>query len=51
VQRVRSDGEARPVMAMATSDTHYSRLSCSDRIRPVTLTGASGQHVLHCVVW
>jgi hypothetical protein len=47
-QRVNT--EARPVTATATSDVHYSRLSCSDRTRLVTLTGASGQHVLHCVI-
>jgi hypothetical protein len=50
VQRVRSNAEARPVMATVTSDTHCSCLSCSDQTRPITLTGASGQHVLHCVV-
>jgi hypothetical protein len=50
VQRVRSNAEARPVTATATSDTHCSHLSCSDWTRPVILTGASGQYVLHCVV-
>jgi hypothetical protein len=50
VQRVWSNAGARPVTAMATSDAHCSRLSCSDRTRLVTLTGVSGQHVLHCVI-
>jgi hypothetical protein len=47
VQRVRSSGEARPVMAMALFDAHCYYLSCSDRTRLVTLTGASGHHVFH----
>jgi hypothetical protein len=50
VGRVRSYARARPVIATVTSDAHCSRLSCSDRTRPVTLTGASGQLVLNCVV-
>jgi hypothetical protein len=50
VQRVRSNARARLVTATVTSDAHCSRLSCSDRTRPVTLTGASGQYVFHCVV-
>jgi hypothetical protein len=50
VQRVRSIARARPVTATVTSDAHCSRLSCSDRTRPITLTGASGQLVLNCVV-
>jgi hypothetical protein len=50
VQRVRSNARARPVTATVTSNTHYSCLSYSDRTRPVTLTGASGQYVFHCVV-
>jgi hypothetical protein len=50
VQRVRSDTGARPIRATATSDAHCSRLSCSDRTRPVTLTGMSGQHDFNCVV-
>jgi hypothetical protein len=50
VGRVRSYARARPVIATVTSDVHYSRLSCSDRTRPVTLTGASGQLVLNCVI-
>jgi hypothetical protein len=45
VQRVRSNAEARPVMAMAPSDAHCCCLSYSDRTCPVTLTGASGHHV------
>jgi hypothetical protein len=48
--RVRSIGSARPVTATASSDTHCFLLSCSDRTRPVTLTGASGQCVFRCVV-
>jgi hypothetical protein len=50
VQRVRSNGEARPVTAMALSNAHCYYLSCSDRTRPVTLTGASGHHDFHCDV-
>jgi hypothetical protein len=50
VRRVRSYARARPVIAMVTSDAHCSRLSCSDRTRPVTLTDASGHPVLNCVV-
>jgi hypothetical protein len=50
VQRVQSNGEARPVMATALSDARCHCLSCSDWTRPVTLTGASGHHVFHCVV-
>jgi hypothetical protein len=50
VQRVRSFARARPVIATVISDAHYSRLSYSDRTRPVTLTGASGQLVLNCVI-
>jgi hypothetical protein len=50
VQRVRSNARACPVTATVTSDAHCSRLSCSDRTRPVTLTGAFGQYVFHCVV-
>jgi hypothetical protein len=34
----------------ASSDAHYSRLSRSDRTRPVTLTGASGARDFNCVV-
>jgi hypothetical protein len=49
VQRVRSNARARPVTTTVTSDVHYLRLSCSDRMRPVTLPGVSGQHVFHCV--
>jgi hypothetical protein len=49
-QHVRSYARARPVIAMVTSDAHCSRLSCSDRTRPVTPTGASGHHDLNCVV-
>jgi hypothetical protein len=47
---VRSNGVARLVTAMALSDVHYCYLSCSDRTRPVTLTGASGHHDFYCVV-
>jgi hypothetical protein len=50
VQHVRSFGEVHPVTAMFLSTTHCCCLSCSDRTRPVTLTGASGHHVFHCVV-
>jgi hypothetical protein len=50
VRRVRSYARARPVIATVTSDAHCSCLSCSDRTRPVTLTGASGHPVLNCVV-
>jgi hypothetical protein len=50
VQRVRSNTEVRPVMATATSEAHCSRLSCSDQTHIVTLTGASGQHILHYVI-
>jgi hypothetical protein len=50
VQRVRSNGVARPVSAMALSDAHCCCLSCSDQMRPVTLIGASGHHVFHCIV-
>jgi hypothetical protein len=50
VQRVRSNARAHPVTTTVTSDVHCSRLSCSDRTRSVTLIGASGQHVLNCVV-
>jgi hypothetical protein len=44
VQRVRSNARARPVMARVTSDSHCSRLSCSDRTRPVSTfcTASSG---------
>jgi hypothetical protein len=42
VQRIRSNARVRPVTATVTSDAHCSRLSCSDRTRPVTLTEASG---------
>jgi hypothetical protein len=45
VQRVRSNAEARSVMVTAPSDMYYCCLSCSDRTRPLTLTGASGHHV------
>jgi hypothetical protein len=48
--RVRSFAGARPVTATVTSDAHCSRLSCSDQRRPVTLTRASGQRDLNCVV-
>jgi hypothetical protein len=51
VQHVRSNARARPVTTTVTSEAHCSRLSCSDRTRPVTLTSASGQHVLNYVVW
>jgi hypothetical protein len=50
VQRVRSNAGARPVTATTPSDTHCCCLSCSDRTRPVTLTGASGHLVFNCVV-
>jgi hypothetical protein len=50
VQRVRSNGVARPVMATALSDAHCCYLSCSDQMRPVTLTGVSGHHDFYCVV-
>jgi hypothetical protein len=50
VQRVRSNGEVHLVTATTLSDIHCYCLSCSDRTRPVTLTGASGHHVFHCVV-
>jgi hypothetical protein len=50
VGRVRSYARVRLVIATVTSDVHCSCLSCSERTRPVTLTGASGQHVLNCVV-
>jgi hypothetical protein len=50
VQRVRSNVVARPVTATAPSDVHCCCLSCSDWTRPVTLTGASGHYVFHCVV-
>jgi hypothetical protein len=50
VQRVQLNAGARSVTATVTSNMHCSHLSCSDRTRPVTLTGASGQHVLNCVV-
>jgi hypothetical protein len=49
-QRVWSNARARPVIATITFNVHCSRLSYSDRTRPVTLTSASGQHVLNCVV-
>jgi hypothetical protein len=49
-QRVRSNGEASSVTATALTDSHYYYLSYSDRMRPVTLTGASGHHVFHCGV-
>jgi hypothetical protein len=44
VQHVWSNARARPVMATVTYDAHCSRLSYSDRTRPVTLTGAFGQY-------
>jgi hypothetical protein len=50
VQRVRSNDEARLVMATTLSDAHCYCLSYSDRTRPVTLTGASGHHVFLCDV-
>jgi hypothetical protein len=50
VQRVRSNAEARPVTTTAPSDAHCCCLSCSDRTHLVTLTGASGHHIFHCVV-
>jgi hypothetical protein len=50
VRHVRSYARARPVIATVTFNAHCSRLSCSDRTRPVTLTGASGHPVLNCVV-
>jgi hypothetical protein len=50
VQRVRSNGEACPITTTALSDAHCYCLSCSDRMRPVTLIGASGHHVFHYVV-
>jgi hypothetical protein len=50
VQRVRSNGEERPVTTTALSDARGYCLSCSDQTRPVTLTGASGRHVFHYVV-
>jgi hypothetical protein len=50
VQRVRSNGVARPITATALSDVHCCCLSYSDRTCPVTLTGAFGHHVFHCVV-
>jgi hypothetical protein len=50
VQRVRSNGGARPVTATTLSNARCYCLSCSDRTRPVTLTGKSGHHVFHCVV-
>jgi hypothetical protein len=50
VQRVWSNGVACPVTATALSNAHCCCLSCSDRTCPVTLTGASGHHIFHCVV-
>jgi hypothetical protein len=50
VQRVRSYGEVGPVKATTLSNSCCYCLSYSDRMRPVTLTGASGHHVFHCVV-
>jgi hypothetical protein len=45
-----TERSARPVIATVTSDARCSRLSCSDRTRPVTLTGASGHPDLNCVI-
>jgi hypothetical protein len=50
VQHVRSNAEARPVTATTPSDAHCCFLSCSDRTHPVTLTGASSDHVFHYIV-
>jgi hypothetical protein len=50
VQRVRSNAGARPVTATAPSNAQCCCLSCSDQTRPVTLTGASGHHVFHCII-
>jgi hypothetical protein len=50
VQRVRSNDVVSSVTTTSLSDAHCYCLSCSDRTRPVTLTGASSHHVFHCVV-
>jgi hypothetical protein len=50
VQRVQLNGVVRPVTATTLFDAHYCCLSCSDRTRLVSLTGASGHHDFHCVV-